>query len=87
MCISCALTFELRRDQRQDARARLAKMYRVPPGGPWWPAVGPRLERGVRHHSAATLESPACSRFAFVVASLNLRTPVSRMAIALASAA
>ena len=43
-------TFELRRDQRQDARARLAKMYRVPPTGPWWPAVGPRLERGVRPH-------------------------------------
>ena len=25
-------------------------MYRVPQAGPWWPAVGPRLERRVRQH-------------------------------------
>ncbi len=45
---SQTLTFELSGRQRQDARARLAKMYRVPPTGPWWPAVGAPLERGVR---------------------------------------
>ena len=49
----CGLTFELSGRQRQDARPGLAKMYRVPPTGPWWPAVGPRLERGVRPHSRA----------------------------------
>ena len=43
------LTFELSRHQRCDARARVAKMYRVPPAGPAWHAVGARLERGVRH--------------------------------------
>ena len=42
------LTFELSRHQRCDARARVAKMYRVPPTGPAWPAVGAQLERGVR---------------------------------------
>jgi hypothetical protein len=47
----CCLTFELSGRQRQDARARLAKMYRVPPTGPWWPAVGAPLERGVSHRS------------------------------------
>jgi hypothetical protein len=46
------LTFELSGRQRQDARARLAKMYCVPPTGPWWPAVGAPLERGVRHQFA-----------------------------------
>ena len=25
-------------------------MYRVPQAGPWWPAVGAPLERGVRQH-------------------------------------
>ncbi len=44
------LTFELRRDQRQDARPGPVKMYSVPPGRAWWLAVGPRLERGVRPH-------------------------------------
>ena len=43
------LTFELRRQQRRDARARMAKMYSVPPAGPVWHAAGARLERGVRH--------------------------------------
>ena len=42
------LTFELSWHQRWDARARLAKMYSVPPTGPAWPAVGAQLERGVR---------------------------------------
>ena len=44
-------TFELRRHQRCDARARMAKMYRVPPAGPAWHAVGARLERGVRRRA------------------------------------
>ena len=42
------LTFELSGRQRQDASARTAKMYRVPPAGPAWHGVGARLERGVR---------------------------------------
>src|SRR5687768_3322425 len=44
------LTFEVRRDQRQDARPGPVKMYRVPPARAWWPAVGPRLDRRVRPH-------------------------------------
>ena len=44
------LTFELRRDRRQDARPGPVKMYSVPPARAWWLAVGPRLERGVRRH-------------------------------------
>ena len=43
------LTFELSGRRRQDARARPVKMYRVPPAGRWWSAVGAPLERGVRH--------------------------------------
>jgi hypothetical protein len=46
----CGLTFELSGRQRQDARARPQKMYSVPVAGPWWPAVGAPLERGVRQH-------------------------------------
>jgi hypothetical protein len=42
------LTFELTGRQRRDARPGLAKMYRVPPGRAWWPAVGAPVERGVR---------------------------------------
>jgi len=38
---------ELSGRQRQDARARAGEMYRVPQAGPWWPAVGAPLERGV----------------------------------------
>ena len=38
------LTFELRWDQRQDAKPGPVKMYRVPPVRAWWLAVGPRLE-------------------------------------------
>ena len=44
------LTFELSGRQRQDARARAGEMYRVSQAGPWWPAVGAPLERGVRRH-------------------------------------
>jgi hypothetical protein len=29
-------------------------MHRVPQAGPWWPAVGAPLERGVRQHIFAT---------------------------------
>ena len=46
------LTFELSRHQRWDARARVAKMYRVPPAGPAGHAVGARFEQGVRPHPA-----------------------------------
>ena len=48
----CCLTFELSGRRRQDARARTEKMYRVPQAGPWWPAVGAPLERGVRQRCA-----------------------------------
>ena len=44
----CALTFELRGPQRQDALARTEKMYRLPQAGPRWPAVAGPLERVVR---------------------------------------
>ncbi len=44
----CCLTFELTGRRRRDASARLAKMYRVPPAGRWWHAVGAPVERGVR---------------------------------------
>ena len=57
----CSLTFELSWHRRWDARARLAKMYSVPPTGPAWPAVGAQLERGVRLHRGATdKQSPMC---------------------------
>ncbi len=46
--LAVRLTFELSWHQRWDARARLARMYRVPPTWPAWPAVGAQLERGVR---------------------------------------
>ena len=48
----CGLTFELSGRQRQDASARTVKMYRVPPAGRWWPAVGAPLERRVRPRAA-----------------------------------
>ena len=44
------LTFELSGRRRQDARPGHRKMYTVPCGRAWWPAVGAPLERGVRHH-------------------------------------
>ena len=53
----CCLTFEVRRDQRWDARPGLAKMYRVPPDRALWPAVGPRLDRGVRR-SRCQVDAP-----------------------------
>ena len=59
------LTFELSRHQRCDARARVAKMYRVPPAGPAWHAVGARLERGVRQHAAMVAVHAKCSRSNF----------------------
>ena len=46
------LTFELTGARRQDALARLVKMYLVPPTGPRWPAVARPVERGVRQHPA-----------------------------------
>ena len=46
--VSRGLTFELTGPRRQDALARLAKMYPVPPTGPRWPAVAGPVERGVR---------------------------------------
>ena len=47
----CGLTFELTGARRQDALARLAKMYRVPPTGPRRPAVARPVERVVRPRS------------------------------------
>ncbi len=41
------LTFELSGRRRRDASPGPVKMYRVPPVGPWQPAVGAPLERGV----------------------------------------
>ena len=52
------LTFELSGRRRQDARARIGKMYRVPQAGPWWPAVGAPLERGVRRHCHRSTAAP-----------------------------
>ena len=52
MCLVCGLTFELRRDQREDARpdgGMISKAGRRA----WRLAVGPRLERGVRPHMVA----------------------------------
>jgi hypothetical protein len=66
-CLLRGLTFELTGRQRQDARPGLAKMYRVPPGRAWWPAVGSPVERGVRRrragvtHGFAKLDQPARS--------------------------
>ena len=34
-------------------QARAGEKVRVPPDRAWWPAVGPRLERGVRRHAAS----------------------------------
>ena len=53
------LTFELSGRRRQGARPGLAKMYRVPPDGAWWPAVGAPLERGVR--CEASIRCIGCS--------------------------
>jgi hypothetical protein len=52
----CGLTFELSWGRRWDARARLARMYKVLPTWPAWPAVGAQLERGVRRHSHSLLK-------------------------------
>ena len=58
------LTFELSRHQRCDARAWMAKLYRVPPAGPARRAVGARLERGVR---------PRCAKVAIALVELRRR--------------
>ena len=50
-CFFTTSTLELSGRQRQDSRPGLAKTYRVPQTGPWWPAVGAPLERGVRRPS------------------------------------
>lgn len=47
------LTFEVSLEQRQDAKPGPAKMYPVPLARAWWPAVGPRLDRGVRPRPGA----------------------------------
>ena len=57
----CGLTFELSRHRRWDARPGLAKMYRVPPDRAWRPAVGARLERGVRHQFGRWREVVQCA--------------------------
>ncbi len=56
------LTFELSGCQRQDARARTVKMPHGPQAGPWWPAVGAPLERGVRHQCAQLASEVALAR-------------------------
>lgn len=43
-----------KRATRQDAKPGPVKMYGVPPGRAWWPAVGAALERGVRLPSWAS---------------------------------
>ena len=40
-------------------------MYRVPPAGRWWPAVGAPLERGVRQHWLAAVVCLNTSSFLF----------------------
>ena len=51
----CGLTFELRRHQRRAARARLAKMYRVPPTGPGGPPLVLGLNEGCAPSTGANL--------------------------------
>ena len=57
------LTFELSGRQRQDARARVAKMYCVPLAGPWWHAVGAPLEQVVRPCTVLPLGRPTETTF------------------------
>ena len=49
-----SLTFELRRDQQQNARPVRWKM-RQPTARAWRFDVGPRLERGVRQHCSRSM--------------------------------
>ena len=49
------LTFEVTGPLRQDDLARLAKMYRVPPTGPSWPAVAGPVDRRVMRALSVTL--------------------------------
>jgi len=46
------LTFEVRQDQREDARPAKRMIDRAASWA-WWLAVGPRLDRGVRPHTDA----------------------------------
>jgi hypothetical protein len=51
VCNLRSLTFELRRGRRQSARPG-GWMITITRSRAWWFAVGPRLERGVRHLAA-----------------------------------
>ena len=53
----CCPTFEVTGPLRQDGLARLAKMYRVPPTGPSWPAVVGPVDRRVRPRHSRHLRS------------------------------
>jgi hypothetical protein len=50
LCV--CLTFEVRRGPAVGRQARAGENVRVPPDRAWWPAVGPRLDRGVRPRSS-----------------------------------
>ena len=52
----CCLTFEVTGARRQDALAGLAKLYRLPPTGPWWLAVARPVDRVVRPRSSRSGE-------------------------------
>ena len=73
-------TFELRRHQRCDARARMAKMYRVPPAGPARHAVGARLERGVRRRALS--EAPGERGVQKVPSKMHVTTRSARINLA-----
>ena len=74
----CCLTFELSGHQRWDARPGLVKMYTVPPARAWRPAVGARLERGVRQHRAAQPQAVGLPRPCYFA---RLRAEASRSAL------
>src|SRR5882724_12417945 len=62
----CGLTFEVRRDRRWDARPA-RPMICLTASRAWRPAVGPRLDRGVRPRPAgltsATRKQPKLFRW------------------------
>ena len=64
--ILCCLTFELRRDQQQNARPAM-RMIACAASRAWRFDVGPRLERGVRQHSARYEDRPdfSCKPFCY----------------------
>ena len=70
------LTFEISGRQRHDASARMAKMYRVPPAGRWWHAVGAPLEQVVRPCTVLLLGRQADTTFLRQVTALP-RLPVN----------